>query len=87
LHVAENEFRRIGVVGINAADFCGGKEDIFGLFVGKKDFNCVLICQIKFAAVLEQKIIESFILEFADKSGADKTVMAGDEDFWGGVHD
>ena len=46
----------------------------------------MLIRQIKFAAVLKQQIIESLFPEFADKRGADKAVMAGDEDFGGGVH-
>jgi hypothetical protein len=30
LHVAEDEFGRIGIVGVNAVDLCCGKEDIFG---------------------------------------------------------
>jgi hypothetical protein len=86
LHVAENEFRRIGVVGINAADLCRGEENILGLFIGKEDFDRMLIGKIELTAILEQEIVESLFLEFSNKRGADKAVMACDEDFGSVLH-
>ena len=86
LQVAEDEFGRIGIVGVNAADLCRGEEDILRLFIGKEDFDRMLIGKIELTAILEQQIIESLCPEFADKGRADKAVMAGDEDFGSVLH-
>jgi hypothetical protein len=59
---------------------------IIWFFIRKKDLNRMLICQIKLATVLEQQITKSLFLKFAYKRGADKTVMAGDEDFGSVLH-
>jgi hypothetical protein len=59
---------------------------IIWFFICKKGFNGMLNCQVKFASVLEQKVVKSFFLELSRKCGANKAIVAGDEDFGGGVH-
>ena len=48
--VVVNEFGAVGVVGMDAAYFSSGEENVVGLFGLKKGFDFGLAAQVEFAA-------------------------------------
>lgn len=59
------EFRRIGVVCVNAADFGGSQENIFWLFLYEELSNCFLAGKIELGVSAGNQVSKTACLESA----------------------
>jgi len=84
--VVVEEFGPVGVVGVDAADFGGGEEDVVGLLLGEEVVDGGLVAQVEFAAGTEQQVGVATGGELAYEGGTDEAVVAGDVDFGLKVH-
>ena len=82
-----DELRRVGVVGVDAADLGSGEVDLFGLFGSKEGVDGSLVGQIKLGVGAGDDVLAPGGLELADDGRADHATVAGDVDFGLFAHD
>lgn len=76
-----NEVGAVGVVGVNAADFCGGHEDVVG-FLGFEEVEYgALIKKVELLPCAGDEVGIAARLQAAHDGGADHAAVAGDVNF------
>ena len=85
--VVVDEFSTIGVIGIDAADFCSSKNDIVRAFLGKEFFYVGLATEVELCAGFVCKVFVAVGEESADDSATNETSVSSDVDFGVEVHD
>lgn len=71
LEVDGQEIGGVGFVGVDAADFGGGEDDVVGLVIGEEGVDGGLDGQVELRVGAEEEVCEVEFLEFADDGGAD----------------
>src|SRR5690606_29535078 len=77
--IVVNEFCRLHVIGVNAANSGSRNNDVVNFFAAKKIPNRGLLSEIQLRSVKCNQIPESAFLQGADDSAADHAAVTGDE--------
>lgn len=80
LEVDRDEFGRVGVVGVDAADLGGGEDDVAGAVAGEEVVDGGLAGEVEVGVGAEEEVVEAEGAELVDDGGADEAAVAGDED-------
>jgi hypothetical protein len=80
LEILVKELGRLGVVRLNAANFCGRHEYHLGAFRFVKGGDRTCVQQVQLGMGPPDQLRESLSLQFSPDGAADKSAMAGDVD-------
>ncbi len=80
--VLVDELGRVGVVGVDAADFGGGQVHLGGLFLCKEGLHGGLVGQVQLRMGAGDKVGLALLLKGADDGAADHAAVACDVDFF-----
>ena len=78
--VGVDEIRRIGVVGVDAADLCGRQVDLRWPLFGEKSSDRCLVGQVQLGVGPNQDVLVARRRQGTDKGGAHHAAVAGDVD-------
>jgi len=80
-HVLVDEFGRVGVVGVDAADLGGGEVDLAGLLGFEEGAHGGLVGEVELGVGAGDDVGLALAVEDTDDGGPDHAAMAGDVDF------
>lgn len=76
LEVDGDEIGGVGLVGVDAADLCGGEDDVLGLLRGEEGVDGGLGGEVELGVTAEEEIGVAEGGELADDGGADEATVA-----------
>ena len=85
LEVVEEKLGGLVVVGVDAADFGRGEEDVFRLFAGVELFDGSGIAQVQFGVGAANEMGKAEALQLAPEGATDQPAVAGDVNAAGAV--